>query len=87
MPLSLSFFRRAVLSQSPSAPNKSDVQSQSPFVKLTKDPTARSENRVNDTLKWLRGANIYEISQSTYENLRVSENGTRTPLFYICFDS
>ena len=57
-----------------------EILNKSPFVKLTKDPTARNEKRVNDTLKSLRDAN--EISQSTYENLRVSENGTRTPLFY-----
>ena len=34
------------------------------------------------SLDTLREADDREISQPSYENLRVSENGTRTPLFY-----
>ena len=54
--------------------------SKPPFARLEKDPTKRNEKRVNATLKALLATK--EITRATYDYLRVSENGSRTPKFY-----
>ena len=58
----------------------SDLLKRAPFQKLGKDPTARTERRVNDTLKRL--AEKEEDSASTILTLRVPNKGSRPPLFY-----
>ena len=57
----------------------SDLLKRAPFQKLGKDPTARTERRVNDTLKRL--AEKEEDSASTILSLRVPNKGSRPPLF------
>ena len=59
-----------------------DILQKAPFKKLQKDPTRRNENRVNDRLRRLlsKGA----IDKNTFQQLRVSVNGSRPPLFYGC---
>ena len=57
-----------------------DILEKPPFVQLVRDPTPRNDKRGNGTLKSLLDAK--EISQATYDNLRVSEKGTCPPLFY-----
>ena len=57
-----------------------DLLSHPPFRKVDKDPTKRNEYRVNDTLKRLLTRRA--IDRVTYDRLRVSVNGSCTPLFY-----
>ena len=51
-----------------------------PFQRLEKDPTTKTEKRINDKLKQL--VKQKKIGQPTANHLRVSEKGTRPPLFY-----
>ena len=57
-----------------------DILENKPFKKIKKDPTSRNENRVNDRLKRL--ANKGAIDKDTYQQLRVSKEGSRLPKFY-----
>ena len=57
-----------------------DLLGKPPFKLLRSDPTKRNENRVNDRLKKLLKDG--KISKDTYLRLRVSADGSRTPLFY-----
>ena len=52
-----------------------------PFVRIGKDPTDRTVKRVNDTLKRVAKKEDAEISKQLLA-LRVSNGGTRPPLFY-----
>ena len=51
-----------------------------PFQRVARDRTARTEKRVNETLKRMSARG--EIDNATVMDLRISSNGTRTPLFY-----
>ena len=58
----------------------SDIIEHEPFRKLTRDPTARNEKRVNDKMKQLLKEK--RINESLARRLRVPEKSTRPPLFY-----
>ena len=51
-----------------------------PFQEVSRNPTTRNEKRVNDGLKRL--LNKGSIDKDTFDQLRVSTNGTQPPRFY-----
>ena len=57
-----------------------EILAKPPFKRLNKDPTKRNENRVNDRLRRLQKSGA--IDQEMFNKLKVSVNGSRTPLFY-----
>ena len=55
-----------------------DILQKPPFRKISRDPTAKVERQVNDTLKKM--VNKGEIGKALEQQLRVPLEGTRTPL-------
>ena len=57
-----------------------EILGKPPFKRVSRNPTRRNENRVNDGLKRL--LEKQKIDKNTFNSLRVSANGTQLPRFY-----
>ena len=76
----LEYYATVVLSTEDYEKKAFERLNQSPFQKLDKDPSNRTEKRVNDTLKRL--AEKEKDSATKLLSLRVPNKGSHLPMFY-----